>query len=85
MAPEFPWGCVIIVDPTGVAADGAFVVAEHEGAFVFRRLRMESGELWLEALCPDAPIIRPENGISSIRGVVVQRAGRRRRDRKRYV
>lgn len=84
MAPEFPRGCVIIVDPTGVAGDGAFVLAEHEGAFVFRRLRIEGDDLWLEALCHDAPIIRPANGISAIRGVVVQRAGRRRRDHKRY-
>ena len=84
MAPEFPPGCVIIVDPTGVASDGAFVLAEHEGVLVFRRLRKEGDDLWLEALRADAPVIRPENGISAIRGVVVQRAGRRRRDHKRY-
>jgi SOS-response transcriptional repressor LexA len=84
MAPEFPRGCVIIVDPAGVAGDGAFVVAEQDGALVLRRLRINGDELWLEALRADAPIIRPENGTSAIRGVVVQRAGRRRRDHKRY-
>ncbi|HSS64141.1 MAG TPA: S24 family peptidase [Gammaproteobacteria bacterium] len=84
MSPEFPRGCVIIVDPTGVVGDGAFVLAEHDGALVFRRLRVDSDDLWLEALSPNIPVIRPPNGLSAIRGVVVQRAGRRRRESKRY-
>ena len=84
MAPEFPRGCVIIVDPTGVAGDGAFVLAEHEGNFVLRCLRMDGDDLWLEALGDGHAIIRPRNGLSAVRGVVVQRAGRRRRDHKRY-
>ncbi len=84
MAPEFPPGCVIIVDPTAVAGDGTFVLAEHEGTFVLRRLRMDGDDLWLEALGDGLEIIRPQSGLSAVRGVVVQRAGRRRRDHKRY-
>lgn len=84
MAPEFPRGCVIIVDPTGVAGDGAFVLAENQGTLVLRRLRVDGGDLWLEALRVGHEIIRPQDGFSAIRGVVVQRAGRRRRDHKRY-
>jgi DNA polymerase V len=84
MAPEFPRGCVIIVDPTGIARDGAFVLAEQDGEFVFRRLRADGDDVWLEALSAGHGIIRPDNGLAAIRGVVVQRAGRRRRDHKRY-
>jgi SOS-response transcriptional repressor LexA len=84
MAPEFPLGCVIIVDPTGVAGDGAFVLAEYDGALVFRRLRLDGDDIWLEALGVGYEVIRPQNGLSAIRGVIVQRAGRRRRNRKRY-
>lgn len=84
MAPEFPLGCVIIVDPTGLAADGAFVLAEHDGGYVFRRLRMDDDEIWLEALGAGFPVIRPQQGLSAVKGVVVQRAGARRRDHKRY-
>ena len=39
MEPEFASGCIIIVDPTGVAKDGAFVVAEVSGEYLFRTLR----------------------------------------------
>ena len=84
MAPEFPRGCVIVIDPTGVARDGAFVLAEHQDGFVFRLLRIDGGDIRLEALGDGHAVIRPDNGLAAIRGVVVQRAGRRRREHKRY-
>ena len=84
MAPEFPRGCVVIVDPTGVATDGAFVLAEHDGGLTFRRLRMDAAGVRLEALAAGYEVIRPDNGLAAVKGVVVQRAGRRRRDHKRY-
>lgn len=84
MAPEFPCGCVVIVDPTGIAADGAFVVAEHDGGLTLRRLRLDDHGVRLEAVADDYGVIRPENGLSAVKGVVTQRAGRRRRDHKRY-
>ncbi len=84
MAPEFPRGCVVIVDPTGLAADGAFVLAEHNDELIFRRLRLKDGDVRLEALGVGYEVVRPQNGLAAIRGIVVQRAGRRRRDHKRY-
>ncbi len=84
MAPEFPRGCVIVIDPTGVARDGAFVLAEHDGGFVFRMLRTDGDDVRLEALSAGHTVIRPDKGLAAIRGVVVQRAGRRRREHKRY-
>ena len=84
MAPEFPCGCVVIVDPTGVATDGAFVLAEHDGGLTLRRLRVDDNGVRLEAGAAGYPVMRPENGLAAIKGVIVQRAGRRRRDHKRY-
>ena len=84
MAPEFPAGCVIIVDPTGRVVHGAFVIAELASGYVFRRLDLSGGKPRLEALDPAAPALDLPGGLADLRGVVVQRAGRRRRDRKRY-
>ena len=84
MEPEFAAGCIIIVDPTGVAKDGAFVLAEMDGAYIFRKLRRTDEGDSLVALndrCPPVPIA---DGLESIRGVVVQRAGARRSYHKRY-
>ena len=50
MAPEFHEGCVIIVDPTGHARDGAFVLAEHEGGYIFRQLRIDGEAVRLQAV-----------------------------------
>ena len=84
MEPEFAPDCIIIVDPTGVAKDGAFVLAEMDGAYIFRMLRRTDEGDSLVALndrCPPIPIA---DGLESIRGVVVQRAGARRSYHKRY-
>jgi len=84
MQPEFAKGCVITVDPTGVASDGAFVVAEVDDGFIFRQLAAD-GDGW--RLCALRPGIEPlalAGGLAAIKGVVTQRAGRRRRDHKRY-
>ena len=101
MAPEFAPGCVIIIDPTGLATDGAFVLAEVDGEYIFRQLRRTEEGDRLVALNDSYPAI-PLAGASaiarsgtaerphlrsppaSVRGVVVQRAGKRRRYHKRY-
>lgn len=84
MGPEFFPGCVIIVDPTGRATDGAFVLAEHDGGYVFRQLRIDGEEISLQPLNADYPVIRSPAGLAAVKGVIVQRAGTRRRDHKRY-
>ena len=84
MEPEFAPGCIIIVDPTGVAKDGAFVLAEIDGEYIFRRLeRTDAGDR-LVALNDDYAPIALAAGLGSVRGVVVQRADARRRYHKRY-
>ena len=84
MEPEFTAGCIIIVDPTGVARDGAFVLAEIDGEYIFRKLERTDGGDRLIALDDGYPAIELAAGLASVRGVVVQRAGARRKYHKRY-
>lgn len=85
MAPEFGDGDVIVVEPGGLVADGAYVVARHDGEWLLRRLQRD-GEGWL--LVAEAPGVPPRRlaSVADIRGVVIQkvRPGRRR-ERKRYI
>lgn len=84
MAPEFQHGAIIIVDPGGIIQDGAYVVARQGEEHVFRQLRIDGSRHWLQALSDGHETIELAD-LSSIVGVVVQQAGRRRRDRKHYV
>ncbi len=84
MEPEFRRHCIVIIDPTGHARDGAYVLAEIEGDDIFRRLRMDGDRVWLEALKETYPALDLDAGITAIKGVVVQRTGTRRRYHKHY-
>ena len=84
MEPEFERGSIIIVDPTGVVRSGAYVLVEHEGAYVFRQLREEGDGYRLQPLNPRFPCVLLGDGLQAIRGVVVQRAGARRAYHKNY-
>lgn len=85
MEPEFNEGEIIIIEPGGLLRDGAFVLAQHEGEWIFRQL-CRRGEGWtLHALNPAFPDL-PLNDLAAVRGVIIQKAlpGRRRAS-KRYV
>lgn len=84
MEPEFKTGCIIIVDPTGMVENGAYVIAEHGDGHILRQLKKEPGGYHLVPLNERYPTIELPSGVSAIKGVVVQRAGTRRRDHKRY-
>ena len=84
MEPEFRRHCIVIIDPTGHARDGAYVLAEIEGEYIFRRLRVDGDRVWLEALKEIYPALALDAGIAAVKGVVVQRAGTRRRYHKHY-
>lgn len=84
MEPEFRRGCIVVIDPTGVVKDGAYVLAEHGGELVFRRLRIQAQRVWLDALNEDYPPVEIDSGVAAVKGVVVQRAGSRRTYHKRY-
>jgi SOS-response transcriptional repressor LexA len=85
MAPEFDEGEIIIVEPEGHAQDGSFVLAQHQGEWIFRQLRGDGSRWWLHAINPAWPDL-PLGGLADVRGVIIQKArpGRRRAS-KRYV
>jgi DNA polymerase V len=83
MAPEFLDGHVMVLDPGLPAREGAFVVVESNGEMLFGCFRRDAGRDYLAPLNPQYPaheIIASDRLV----GVVIQRAGRRRADRKRY-
>lgn len=92
MQPEFRRGCIIVIDPTGRATDGSYVLAddgsktedETEG-MVFRQLRRQPHDGWvLSALNEQYPDIQISDDLSGVIGVIVQRAGVRRSYHKHY-
>jgi SOS-response transcriptional repressor LexA len=85
MRPEFEEGEVIVIEPEGLATDGAFVLAHAGGEWIFRQL-VAVGDAWeLRALAPGHAAI-PIPDLAPVRGVVIQKSRPgRRRAAKRYV
>lgn len=83
MEPEFVDGHIIVVDPSMPPVNGSFVVASHEGGYIFRQLRVHEGKQYLQPLHDCYSTFELEqNGV--ILGVVTQRSGRRRKETKHY-
>ena len=83
-APEFPDGCVGGSEPGGAVHDGCYVIADYKGETILRQLRLTAGEWYLKPLNSKYPHLKID-GPESIRGIVIQRAGRRRADRQSYL
>ncbi len=83
MAPEFWDGCVIIIDPGAQAQNGSYVVVEYNGEHMFRQLHLDGSRRYLRPLNELYPPLELV-GQYTVRGVVVQRAGRRRSQHKHY-
>jgi len=84
MEPEFKDGAIIIVDPAGVLENGVYVIAAQGEEYIFRQLVVEGVEMSLRALNDAYPRLPLSDGANDIKGVVIQQAGRRRKDRKHY-
>ncbi len=79
MAPEFPRACVIVIEPSQVCADGAYIVASVAGERWFRQFRKDAdGNARLVAVNRDFPEIPLVEGNYTIEGVIVQRNIRRK-------
>jgi len=79
MAPEFIEGDIIIVEPDGALRDGCFVLARHDGDWIFRQLLRQGAGWALHALNPlhrDLPLA----DLAAVHGRVIQKAvpGRRK-------
>lgn len=72
MAPEFAEGDVIVIEPDGLATDGAFVLARHGEEWIFRQLAAAGGGWQLRPLNPRYPAIDLPD-LAAVRGVVIQR------------
>lgn len=83
MEPEFPDGCVVIVDPGAPPRDGSFVIVEFSGDVFFLKLEVEGERRFLAPLNPKYRRFELTPPYE-FRGSVVQKAGRRRSQRKHY-
>jgi phage repressor protein C with HTH and peptisase S24 domain len=84
MEPEFNDGHIIMVDPSMPPINGCYVVAEHDGGYIFRQFRIHDGKQYLQPLHDGYPTLELENK-QAIVGVITQRSGRRRRETKHYI
>ncbi|MCC7116233.1 MAG: S24 family peptidase [Burkholderiales bacterium] len=85
MAPEFDDGDIVVVEPEGLATEGAYVVARGDGGWTLRQLARGADGGWeLRALNPVYPA-EAIAGLDAVRGVVIQKSRPgRRRTIKRY-
>ena len=84
MEPEFRDGCIVIIDSAAAVESGSYVLAMVNGEYIFRQLIIENEQYILKALNEGYESILL-SGKDAIRGVIVQRAGTRRRDHKHYI
>ncbi len=84
MAPEFTEGAIIIVERTGALEAGCYVVAEHHDEYLFRQLVIAQGRWFLKPLNDRYPTVEI-TGPQAIKGRVIQKAGKYRKDRVRYL
>lgn len=84
MEPEFRDGHIIIIDSAAKVESGCYVLATVNEEYIFRQLIIKDDHYVLKALNKGYEEIEV-SGIDAIRGVVVQRAGARRKEHKHYV
>ena len=83
MEPEFPTGCIIVIDPAGTVKNGAFVLANPNEEFIFRQLIIQEDRYYLKPMRTSYEDMEIPS-LNLIKGVIVQRAGKRRKDHKHY-
>jgi len=86
MEPEFKKDCIIIIDPSGLAVHGAYVIALIENGYIFRQLSIEDGHYYIQPLNEAYMHEKREISLNAIEGVIIQQAAPngRRKDRKKY-
>ncbi len=84
MEPEFCDGHVIIVDPGMPVIHGAYVVIEYLGETSLRQFVVQGDKYLIRAINVRYPTIELV-GEYKVHGIVIQRAGRRRKETKHYI
>jgi SOS-response transcriptional repressor LexA len=77
MEPEFPKGCIVIVDPSGSCLTGQFIFVEYDGVRWFRKFEMIDDEKYLIPINSDYPEIKLDNSYDVI-GIIVQKNVKRK-------
>ena len=72
MEPEFPNGCIVIIDPSGQCSNHSYVFIEYDGVRWFRKYSEIEGKKYLFALNDIYPEIQLDNSFD-ILGVIVQK------------
>lgn len=84
MQPEFMHGEIIVIEPTGVAHDGSFVIADAQDELIFRQLIKHPEGWMLKPVNPLYPNIPIEN-LDPIKGVIVlKKVPGKRKEAKHY-
>ncbi len=85
MAPEFNEGEIIIIEPSGLATHGSYVLASHHDEWTFRQLLRAATGWLLHPLNPTFADVLVAD-LSAVRGVIIQKAlpGHRRAS-KHYI
>lgn len=83
MAPEFWEGCIIIIEPRYTAVSGQYAVVDYANDTTFRQYVEEGGRQFLKPLNEKYAAVEI-TGPFSVRGIVIQRAGTRRKHHKHY-
>ncbi len=85
MLPEFEEGDIVVIEPDGLAKDGAFVLAWHADEYIFRQLMVEEGRWYLRPLNPAYPTVEIP-GVEAVKGIIIQKKKPgRRKSHKSYV
>lgn len=83
MAPEFVDGQIVVVDPAMDEQSGAYVIIDYGGDTTLRQIVYHEGRKFLRPVNQSYATVELA-GTYRLRGVVVQRTGRRRKDHKHY-
>lgn len=84
MEPEFKDGEIIIIEPGVMVEDGCYVIADHEGQYIFRQLILDNKNCYLKPLNEQyETIVIP--GINVIRGRIISKSNGRGRQCKNYI
>lgn len=83
MAPEFWEGCIVIIEPRHSALSGQYAVVDYANDTTFRQFVVEGGRQYLRPLNEKYAAVEI-TGPFTVRGIVIQRAGTRRKHHKHY-
>ena len=84
MQPEFMHGEIIVIEPTGVAHDGSFVIAKANDELIFRQLIQHPEGWMLKPVNPLYPNI-PIESLDPVQGVIVlKKIPGKRKEAKHY-